>query len=154
MSLAAAEQAVREGDLDGALRNLQDQVRKEPSKAELRVFLFQLLAVMGQWERANTQLNVAVADLYQSRFRKVPGVVYTAGVRHANNVAKAFRDAGINLSHIDKRPSGRSNWQYTFFIDCQGHRRDPAMAAALEEARGHCVSLRILGSYPRARRIL
>ena len=62
MSLDAAEQAVREGDLEGALRNLQEQVRKEPSKAELRVFLFQLLAVMGQWERANTQLNVA-ADL-------------------------------------------------------------------------------------------
>lgn len=59
MSLDAAEQAVREGDLEGALRNLQEQVRKEPSKVELRVFLFQLLAVMGQWERANTQLNVA-----------------------------------------------------------------------------------------------
>ena len=44
MSLDAAEQAVREGDLEGALRNLQEQVRKEPSKAELRVFLFQLLA--------------------------------------------------------------------------------------------------------------
>ncbi len=62
MSLDAAEHAVREGDLDGALRNLQEQVRKQPSKAELRVFLFQLLAVMGQWERAHTQLNVA-ADL-------------------------------------------------------------------------------------------
>ena len=31
--------------------------------------------------------NVAVADLYRSRFRRIPGVVYTAGVRHANNVA-------------------------------------------------------------------
>jgi ribonuclease E len=40
--------------------------------------------------------NVAIADLYRSRFRKIPGVVYTAGVRHANNVAKAFQDAGIN----------------------------------------------------------
>ncbi len=39
--------------------------------------------------------NVAIADLYQSRFRKVPGVLYTAGVQHAKNVAKAFRDAGI-----------------------------------------------------------
>jgi superfamily II DNA or RNA helicase len=44
--------------------------------------------------------NVAVADLYQSRFRRVPGVVYTAGVRHANNVAKAFRDAGINARAV------------------------------------------------------
>ncbi len=44
--------------------------------------------------------NVAVADLYQSRFRRVPGVVYTAGVRHANNVAKAFRNAGINAQAV------------------------------------------------------
>jgi superfamily II DNA or RNA helicase len=39
--------------------------------------------------------NVAIADLYKSRFRKVPGVIYTAGVQHAKNVAKAFQDAGI-----------------------------------------------------------
>ncbi len=39
--------------------------------------------------------NVAVADLYQSRFKRVAGVVYTAGVKHANNVAKAFQNAGI-----------------------------------------------------------
>lgn len=44
--------------------------------------------------------NVAIADLYQSRFRKVPGVVYTAGVQHAKNVAKAFRDAGINAQAV------------------------------------------------------
>jgi len=44
--------------------------------------------------------NVAVADLYQSRFRRVPGVVYTAGVRHANNVAKAFQKAGINARAV------------------------------------------------------
>ncbi|MCD6014859.1 MAG: helicase domain protein [Solirubrobacterales bacterium] len=44
--------------------------------------------------------NVAVADLYQSRFRRVPGVVYTAGVQHANNVAKAFRNAGINARAV------------------------------------------------------
>jgi ribonuclease E len=40
--------------------------------------------------------NVAVADLYRSRFRRIPGVVYTAGVRHATNVAAAFQAAGIN----------------------------------------------------------
>jgi superfamily II DNA or RNA helicase len=44
--------------------------------------------------------NVAIADLYRSRFRKVPGVVYTAGVQHAKNVAKAFRDAGINAQAV------------------------------------------------------
>jgi ribonuclease E len=44
--------------------------------------------------------NVAIADLYRSRFRKVPGVVYTAGVQHAKNVAKAFRKAGINAQAV------------------------------------------------------
>ena len=44
--------------------------------------------------------NVAIADLYRSRFRRVPGVVYTAGVKHANNVAAAFRDAGINAQAV------------------------------------------------------
>ena len=44
--------------------------------------------------------NVAIADLYQSRFRRVPGVVYTAGVKHANNVAAAFRNVGINAQAV------------------------------------------------------
>jgi type VI secretion system protein ImpE len=62
VSLEIAERSVREGDLASSLMALQGQVRREPSRADLRVFLFQLLAVLGEWERALTQLNVA-ADL-------------------------------------------------------------------------------------------
>jgi ribonuclease E len=47
-----------------------------------------------------TPFNVAIADLYRSRFRRVPGVVYTAGVKHANNVAKAFQDVGMNARAV------------------------------------------------------
>ena len=66
-----------------------------------------------------------------------------------------FQAAGINLSHIDKRPRGRGeNWTYTFFIDALGHREDPAMTTAIERARAHCRELLVLGSYPRSRRIL
>ena len=39
--------------------------------------------------------NLAIADLYKTRFNGVPGVVYAAGVRHAYNVAQAFRDVGM-----------------------------------------------------------
>ncbi len=70
------------------------------------------------------------------------------------SVLQVFHHAGINLSHIDKRPSGRTNWTYTFFIDAQGHRDDPGMAAAVAEAATHCQQLHVLGSYPRSRRIL
>jgi type VI secretion system protein ImpE len=59
MTADAAERSLREGDPAAALTLLQDQVRAKPSDARLRVFLFQLLCVLGQWERALNQLKVA-----------------------------------------------------------------------------------------------
>lgn len=54
-----AETLVKEGKLEEALADLQSAVKAKPAEAKLRVFLFQLLAVMGRWDRALTQLNVA-----------------------------------------------------------------------------------------------
>lgn len=54
-----AEEALKSGNLDDAFADLQGRVRKEPADAALRVFLFQLLVLLGQWERALTQLKVA-----------------------------------------------------------------------------------------------
>jgi len=55
-----AEQALRDGDALKALKLLTDQVRSKPQDAKLRVFLFQLLCVLGQWDRALNQLNVSL----------------------------------------------------------------------------------------------
>ncbi len=44
--------------------------------------------------------NLAIADLYKTRFNGVPGVVYSAGVRHAYNVAEAFRDVGLKAQAV------------------------------------------------------
>jgi type VI secretion system protein ImpE len=54
-----ADKYVKQGDLNAALQQLQAQVKAQPAKSEYRVFLFQLLSVMGQWDRALTQLNIA-----------------------------------------------------------------------------------------------
>lgn len=70
------------------------------------------------------------------------------------SVLRVFEDAGINLTHIDKRPTGRENWQYTFFIDAQAHRDDPGMKMAIKQAETHCRELIVLGSFPRSTRIL
>jgi type VI secretion system protein ImpE len=59
MSAAAAEQSLQQGDPAGALAHLQEAVRARPADPKLRVFLFQLLCVLGQWERALNQLKVA-----------------------------------------------------------------------------------------------
>jgi type VI secretion system protein ImpE len=54
-----AQQFIRDGDLAAALAALQDAVRNNAADTKLRIFLFQLLAVMGQWPRALPQLNLA-----------------------------------------------------------------------------------------------
>src|SRR5262245_319275 len=60
MSLASvAESSLKGGDPAAALAHLQEQVRAKPSDFKLRTFLFQLLCVLGQWERALNQLDVA-----------------------------------------------------------------------------------------------
>jgi type VI secretion system protein ImpE len=57
--VASPEQSLRDGDPLAALKSLQEQVKTKPADAKLRIFLFQLLSVLGQWERALNQLNVA-----------------------------------------------------------------------------------------------
>ena len=47
-----------------------------------------------------TPFNLAIADLYKTRFNGVPGIVYSAGVRHAYNVAQSFRDLGMKAQAV------------------------------------------------------
>lgn len=54
-----AEEELRAGRPEQALALLQDEVRKAPNNPKLRIFLFQLLSVLGRWERALVQLKVA-----------------------------------------------------------------------------------------------
>ncbi|MET0065415.1 MAG: type VI secretion system accessory protein TagJ [Candidatus Thiodiazotropha sp.] len=57
-----AEELLQQGELEAALDALQQTIRKEPSNAKWRTFLFQLLCITGDWERALNQLKVS-ADL-------------------------------------------------------------------------------------------
>lgn len=49
---------LKSGDLAGTLKALTQEIRDNPSEPKHRVFMFQLLCILGQWERALTQLNV------------------------------------------------------------------------------------------------
>lgn len=66
------------------------------------------------------------------------------------DVLNVFRDHGLNLTRLAERPSQRMNWEYYFFVDLLGHAEDPAVKRAIEEARRHCLQLKVLGSFPRA----
>jgi chorismate mutase/prephenate dehydratase len=59
-------------------------------------------------------------------------------------------DAGISMSKLESRPARGSNWEYLFFVVCNGHREDPELAAALREIEARAAFLKVLGSYPAA----
>jgi chorismate mutase/prephenate dehydratase len=69
-------------------------------------------------------------------------------------VLDVFKERGINLTDIEKRPSKKVNWEYYFFIDAEGHQDEGRMQLAIEDARQHCLQLTVLGSYPRATEVL
>lgn len=71
------------------------------------------------------------------------------------DVLDVFKRNSVNLTHLDKRPSQKENWDYTFFADLVGHRSDRMIAQVIGEARAHCKEnedhqrqLTILGSFP------
>jgi len=59
-----------------------------------------------------------------------------------------FAQRGLNLTMIHSRPIKTRQWEYMFFVDLGGHRRDAKVAEALEASREHCLFFKILGSYP------
>lgn len=90
----AAEESLRAGDPEAALRQLQEMVRRTPGDAKLRIFLFQLLAVLGQWERALTQLGVA-AELDASALAMRE--MYGAAIRCEVQRARVFEGAAAPM---------------------------------------------------------
>ncbi len=74
--------------------------------------------------------------------RDEPGVLY--------RILEPCARLGINLSKIESRPAKRKPWRHVSFVDLEGHRDTPAVAAALREIAERTLFLRILGSYPAA----
>ncbi|HYM71095.1 MAG TPA: prephenate dehydratase [bacterium] len=56
----------------------------------------------------------------------------------------------VNLIKIESRPARQRPWEYTFYVDVDGHADAEPLRAALVELRQHTTFLRVLGSYPKA----
>ncbi|MGA7949107.1 MAG: prephenate dehydratase [Thiobacillaceae bacterium] len=63
---------------------------------------------------------------------------------------KPFAAAGVSLTKLESRPARQGNWEYLFFVDCEGHRQDAKVAAVLAEVSAQAAMLKVLGSYPSA----
>lgn len=72
-----------------------------------------------------------------------PGILY--------RMLEPFAKRGVSLSKIESRPLKKKAWEYIFFLDLTGHVTDPMVADAVQELKGYCQFVKILGSYPRAK---
>jgi type VI secretion system protein ImpE len=103
--MGTAQTLLADGDPKAALAALEQQVRANPSDAKLRVFLFQLLAVLGQWPRALTQLQVC-GELDA-------GTLAMVGTYRQAVQCEAVREsvfAGRVLPHVFGRPQAWVAW--------------------------------------------
>lgn len=57
--MTRSAELLQAADPAGALKALTDEIKAKPGDSKLRVFMVQLLCVLGQWERALNQLTVA-----------------------------------------------------------------------------------------------
>nr|CBH38288.1 probable prephenate dehydratase [uncultured archaeon] len=73
-----------------------------------------------------------------------PGALY--------EVLGEFALRGLNLTKIESRPSKRALGDYMFYIDCEGHLEEAEIKEALKGVEKKAAMLKILGTYPIARR--
>ena len=61
-----------------------------------------------------------------------------------------FATRGVSMTKFESRPSREALWEYLFFVDIEGHREDPQVAAALADVGRIAGYIKVLGSYPAA----
>lgn len=71
----------------------------------------------------------------------------TPGSLH--KVLEPFARAGVQLTNVITRPTKGWLGEYYFLIDLEGHRKDPHIAAVLDEVREIADVLKVIGSCPR-----
>lgn len=66
-----------------------------------------------------------------------------------SEILQEFAKRDINLTKIESRPSKEALGDYLFFIDFEGHRKEPSVRKALEKIKPKVATLKIIGSYPK-----
>ncbi len=60
----------------------------------------------------------------------------------------------ISLTKIESRPTKQKPWEYNFYLDFEGHREDKASREALECLEETSLFVKVLGSYPKAKKTI
>ena len=64
---------------------------------------------------------------------------------------REFAEREINLCKIESRPTRKKAWEYNFYLDFEGHIDDEICNTAIEGLKNISSTVKILGSYPKAK---
>jgi chorismate mutase/prephenate dehydratase len=114
---------------------------------------FGLVEVAGhiQDDPANRTRFVALGNQHtqpsgRDKTSLILAVTNRAGALHHMLAPLARHD--VSMTRFESRPAKTGAWEYYFYVDIEGHERDPKIALALEQLRGECAFYKSLGSYP------
>jgi len=142
---AGSAKAIREQSLAGCAAVAS---RRAATLYELDVLAEGIEAMPNNYTRFLQLSQTAAPAGAASKTSIVFVVTNEVGTLYA--VLGALARRRINLVKIESRPARERPWDYTFYVDVEGHADLDPLRTALEEFRAQTTFLRVLGSYPKA----
>ena len=68
-----------------------------------------------------------------------------------HRIIENFHNYNVNLTKIESRPTKTNTWEYNFYVDFEGHAKNPRISEMLEKINHETLFMKILGSYPSAK---
>ena len=147
----------REASLSTVAAVIDMQASRAPAAAicpqrATEIYDVQILAQSIQDNSANQTRFVALAhEDHPPTGHDRTSICFAFAVDRPGSLYRAigeFAERNINLVKIESRPTKRELGRYIFLIDCDGHREEPEIDAALQGLREFADVFKILGSYP------
>lgn len=121
-----AQSLLRSGDIAGARAALAGELRRAPSDVKLRQFFWQLLAVVGEWDKAEQQLRTLATTEPKAMML---GSVYGQALNAMRERAKVISGEARGVSLVGSEP-----WVEALLGALQATGKGQGDAAALSEA--------------------
>ena len=66
-------------------------------------------------------------------------------------IIENFHKNNVNLTKIESRPTKENTWKYNFYVDFEGHEKNPLISEMLDKIKHESLFMKVLGSYPSAK---